>query len=429
LTSYEWLTSEILQQTELILDNKIFVRTINFNLDDPQRHLERFSMKEGALLETLANLNKSEVGLSYISLLRTLINSEFAETDFFSLWSKSIFFDVSSFLSKISLMFNSLRYLNKGSKGLEESSQSYSLYRMLATPELSHFVLYRSGLYSTKVLLYLSHPILRSLLKSYDDDWSFNIDFADQFVSLINFFESKLKILNDLKSELFISLFILLYLSNDLNIKGFSKSSFITLSNCLFTVVNKQRELYSLISQFLYDSNEEELAIFSAYNVLKRSFFFYSLGVLEGQRYSEWFQKNISNLLAREYERIWLSLLQKNFVKMLGPNQIVLRTYFIESRVITTRLLFNYFCRHLRQRKPVNTILGMILNELKRQKALIGFKILTSGRFTRRERALYKWQVFQRTPLSLYGSYLDFFAGVYKSRFGVCSFKFWFFKE
>jgi len=96
---------------------------------------------------------------------------------------------------------------------------------------------------------------------------------------------------------------------------------------------------------------------------------------------------------------------------------------------MTSKMLFNFFCRHLRKKRPLNRILNLVLGLIKKQKFLIGFKILTSGRFTRKERAHYKWIVHKKTPLSLYASKLDYFSGFFKSRFGVASFKIWVFKK
>jgi hypothetical protein len=411
-----------ISQGSVSFEDYLFVRAKG---EGCESNSAQFFTKEEELLNILHKFSGD-----YSSFFSVLNQKDFSDNDYYNFWIKSVLLDFNGLFSKISLVFDSLRYLTVSIVSEDETeSQPSSFLTLLSTPELSHYVIYRSGHYSTKVLLYLSHPLLRSLLKSFEDDWSSVLGFTQEFFYFISDIGTNLIYFNELKTEIILSINLLIFIFKLLpaliNFKGF----FDCFYKIFFKLLAEEKSEMLSLSNFLQEALEEEVTIFSAYSALKRALFYFSLTAVEIQRSNDWFQKNLSNILAREYEKIWLSLLQKRFSRMLTPNKLVLRAYFIESKVITTRLLFNYFCRHLRQRKPVNTILGMILNELKNQKALIGFKILTAGRFTRRERALYKWQVFQRTPLSLYGSYLDFFCGAYKSRFGVCSFKFWFFKE
>jgi len=69
----------------------------------------------------------------------------------------------------------------------------------------------------------------------------------------------------------------------------------------------------------------------------------------------------------------------------------------------------------------------LILNEF--YYYLLGFKILTSGRFSRKERAFYKIWTFGKLPLSTITKSIDYFAGTFKSKFGLCSVRVWLFKN
>lgn len=272
-------------------------------------------------------------------------------------------------------------------------------------PELSHFNIYRSGLYNTKIILFVSQPYLNTLLNT----------------SLENYFDWSDFLLDDDNdfSKIFVEKNVLFNVLQNIDLKNKKRLKIKDYFSLRFAFLNN---LYKFL-------NKNDFFYFEIFNNFKRSFFSFAFDTEYEGKENIW-SINLSVLLLSFFlEKTWLFLLSRMFSLYLHPSVVFFRVKLIDSQVITTRLLYNFFCRNLRQRKPVSTILNMIILELRNQESLVGFKILTSGRFTRRERALYKWQVYERTPLSLYNSYLDYYSGFYKSRFGVCSFKFWIFKE
>ena len=121
--------------------------------------------------------------------------------------------------------------------------------------------------------------------------------------------------------------------------------------------------------------------------------------------------------------------LNKIFNFYFKPLKVHIFIKLIDNKVISARLIYNFFIRNLRTRKSIGRLVNFILSDITLQNNLLGFKVLTSGRFTRKERAFYKWISVKRSPLSTYNSMLDYFAGTYKSRFGICGIKIWLFKK
>ena len=185
---------------------------------------------------------------------------------------------------------------------------------------------------------------------------------------------------------------------------------------------------FKLKKSLLYLILNNSFSIYRYYIKFKRFFFFSFIERFRLKRKLN-ILSNFSLLFIKNFfEKRWVFFL-KNIINKFIKFKLSFFIYFIPSNIMSSKMLFNFFCKHLRRKRPINRILNMILWDIKKQRMLIGFKILMAGRFTRKERALYKWIVHKQTPLSLYSSNLDYFSGFFKSRFGVSSFKIWIFKK
>jgi hypothetical protein len=316
----------------------------------------------------------------------------------------------------------------------KRNKRLFFFLRRYFLPELSHIVMYRNGMKCSKVLLYFSNPVLYNVLafkklkrklswkrklklkkRKFIKNLAYILKFNDRFnLKYIYFFFFKILLI------LFIFFPFFLYVNRKKHFLFNLKLSLFALKRKFFKKV--ARRISKIISK-------NSLSLFFYYIKFKRFFFFPFLNRREHKR-SLFFLSNFSFLFVKRFfESRWLFFVKAFVKKFLVNFKLNFNVYFVSFNVMTSRMLFNFFCRHLRRKKPLNRILNMILWDIKRQRMLVGFKILTAGRFTRKERALYKWMVHKKTPLSLYASNLDYFSGFFKSRFGVSSFKIWIFKK
>jgi hypothetical protein len=301
-------------------------------------------------------------------------------------------------------------------------------------PELSHLNIYRSGFYSAKILLYFSNPVIFNILafKKLKNkiSWKGNLLQKKKYWLKLYSFLVRFNNLFRFKRVIvffFRLLFILFFLFNFM-FKFLKMNFFFKIKKLYFNLkkkfnsVIKKKFLISLIQN-------SPLNLYNHYIKFKR-FFFYSFLFRFKLKRTLSTISNFSLVFAKSFfEKRWVFFLKGIIKKFLTNFNLSFIVYFISSNVMTSKMLFNFFCKHLRRKRPINRILNMILWDIKKQRLLIGFKILMAGRFTRKERALYKWIVHKQTPLSLYSSNLDYFSGFFKSRFGVSSFKIWIFKK
>jgi hypothetical protein len=377
------------------------------------------------------------------------------------------------------------RFKKKNKKFLIKRSKLRIDFRNLV-PELSHYILYRSGELNYKIFFYLTRRLLKKSLRFKK---AFNKKRQYSFGKKLRRFRFR-KSSSSIKRK---SKFHLRYsyknkkrrggLINILQGKKRLKKLKLRIKkrknkrNWLFLIRNlvrklKKKKLKGLI--FLYKYRKLKVLLFYYLHILsilckkrylasafifkklwvEKRISFKSLNKFNKKNFRFYFRikkffyylftrllmynnkKTIVNLkfLSNRFREIyfnnyWFFYFNRLINKFFSPYTFTSKIIFIRPINMSARLLFNFFCFHLRRRKSVGKILSLIMIDLKKQKSLLGFKIITSGRFTRRERALYKWYNSGRIPLSVYNTYLDFYVGTFKSRFGVCSLKIWIFKN
>lgn len=113
--------------------------------------------------------------------------------------------------------------------------------------------------------------------------------------------------------------------------------------------------------------------------------------------------------------------------KVLYPNIIFIGT---NSLVLTAALVSTYVRFKLRQYFPLKTIIYPLFSYLNSRFSnptnyFLGYKILCSGRFARRDRATYLWQSRRSVPFSTITAPVDFSSQIFTLKYSACSVKVW----
>ena len=99
--------------------------------------------------------------------------------------------------------------------------------------------------------------------------------------------------------------------------------------------------------------------------------------------------------------------------------------FLINNANITASLITRYFIRKLLHGFLVHEIIYPVLKDLKQNRNIQGFRLLCSGRFTRKQRAMIKWNRYKKMPLSTITANIDYSTSSIPLKFGVGAFKLW----
>lgn len=308
-------------------------------------------------------------------------------------------------------------------------------------PDISHFVIYRSGILSIKIILYFMHTAFEKMILR--EFYGKSSNFVSIYKSDILKYLSLYRIGSFIFDALYYPLFFIFLLFRFffkfcfvlLMFKDFFFFEFDIFLNFLFSsffsfynyYLELKRLFFYFSKKFIFIGNFVRIYLF-----LKRFFFFES-------RYRFLIPSKVSNnhylsnfklfIIERFFSGSVFFYLAQYMNTYFFPMKIIIKYKLLSSNSVSAYLLYLFFVRNLKSRKPINKIVSLVISDLRVKKGLIGFRILTSGRFTRKERAFYKWMSINRVPLSVYNSVVDYYAGVFKSRFGICSLRIWLFKK
>lgn len=331
------------------------------------------------------------------------------------------------------------------SRSLKKSGKLVWYKKKFFFPDVSHFVIYRSGILSVKVVLYFMHTVFEKTIfrESNRKQVDFLFSYKKNIVKYISLYRSWILFFDSLYYPLFfififfrlfskLCFFVLLFGSKQViefkEIFFFFKDLFFYFLNFFVFYVKVKRLLFLLVKNLIPD-----IFFSKVYFFFKR--FFFSISqvrfiFLFNLRSKIDFLSNFKLFLLERFFAKSIFFYLSDYLNFLFyPLKISICYKLLSSSSVSASLLFLFFVRNLKSRKPINKIVSMVLSDLKKQKGLLGFRILTSGRFTRKERAFYKWISINRVPLSVYNSIVDYYAGVFKSRFGICSLRIWLFKK
>jgi hypothetical protein len=125
--------------------------------------------------------------------------------------------------------------------------------------------------------------------------------------------------------------------------------------------------------------------------------------------------------LYRLYSQIITFSLKK--ISFYKSSHLMLRFYGLHNRNLNANFLLNYFIVKLGQYFILNDILEPIVHRLKSLPQMRGFRLIFSGRLTRKERAAYIVKSFKSMPLSTYKVKVDYASDFKIMKFGVVGIK------
>jgi hypothetical protein len=122
------------------------------------------------------------------------------------------------------------------------------------------------------------------------------------------------------------------------------------------------------------------------------------------------------------YSRILLFTLRKA-IFIPNDRRLIVRYYVMNNLNLNANYLLNYFIVKLGQYFKLNDIMIPIVQRLKRLNDLEGFRLIFSGRLTRKERAAYIVKSHKSMPLSTYKARVDYASDFKILKFGVVGIK------
>jgi hypothetical protein len=96
-----------------------------------------------------------------------------------------------------------------------------------------------------------------------------------------------------------------------------------------------------------------------------------------------------------------------------------------EETHLTPKFLTEFVIRKLKQRHVLKDIIRPLMRELGKHKGISGFKITCSGRFSRADRATFKWMKRGRVPLNNFRELVEYDYSEVTLRFGRVGVKIW----
>ncbi len=111
-----------------------------------------------------------------------------------------------------------------------------------------------------------------------------------------------------------------------------------------------------------------------------------------------------------------------------GKKNILFNVFSLNFLNITSDVISTYISLKLQQKYSLNWILRPVLKDLTtkvRKRLILGFKIVCSGRFTRKQIATYSWNKFGSLNISSFSSLVKYSESSVRLKYGLCGIKVW----
>ena len=260
-------------------------------------------------------------------------------------------------------------------------------------------------------------------------------------------------------------------ISNRLSINSFWNSNWVLVNN--FNYINVFKQDY-LLFQFLnwftkkskfgkFNIIISHYKVFRSFDKVFVNFYYYNAGLEEKKYYfqvnsllnllkkrsrSKTFSNNGSKVNSISKLRInslysyiikvvisnlYWYLINKSlsfFLSKLNHNSdtYYFNTYSLDFFNVTTDIIATYISLKLQQRYSLNWVLRPILKDLTskmKSKVFSGYKIVCSGRFTRKQIATYMWMKQGSLQLNNFSSLVKYSQASIKLKYGLCGIKVW----
>lgn len=108
--------------------------------------------------------------------------------------------------------------------------------------------------------------------------------------------------------------------------------------------------------------------------------------------------------------------------------KVIFNVYNLSFLNITSNVISTYITLKLQQKYSLNWILRPVIKDLTskvRKRLILGFKIVCSGRFTRKQIATYSWNKFGSLKISSFSSLVKYSESCVRLKYGLCGIKVW----
>ena len=159
---------------------------------------------------------------------------------------------------------------------------------------------------------------------------------------------------------------------------------------------------------------------------------------------------NLNNKISAKFEGIkfllyyfflikcfWIKifyLLSVFFKKLFYKYNLIFNLFLIKSKFLNSNLIANYIKKNLKKKETFRYVLKQVhrdffFNNKFFNSRILGYKIILSGRFTRKRRATYFWVHDNKTPFSTISVTVDYCFETLVLKFGICGLKIFIFKS
>lgn len=199
---------------------------------------------------------------------------------------------------------------------------------------------------------------------------------------------------------------------------NFQVTSLLTLLQKKKKAQLKQQRKFDLISPVVNSNiysieNKNNIGLSKYYKTKTRDIYIYLIRILISNLY--WYMLNNSL-------NYYLSKLSKH------NNQYFFNVYSLDFLNITTDIISTYISLKLQQKYSLNWILRPILKDLTnkiKSKVFLGYKIVCSGRFSRKQLATYMWMKQGSVKLNKFSNLIKYSQTAVKTKYGICGIKVW----
>ncbi len=153
-----------------------------------------------------------------------------------------------------------------------------------------------------------------------------------------------------------------------------------------------------------------------------------SFGDFASPRFKAFYKFVMKTIISSLYWQLINNALNFYFLKLDPKVQTQVNVFALDFLYVTADIISNYISLKLQQRHSLNWILRPIVKDLTtkvKKKIFLGYKIVCSGRFTRKQIATYMWLKQGSLKLNTFSSLVKYSEARVRLKYGACGVKVW----
>lgn len=189
------------------------------------------------------------------------------------------------------------------------------------------------------------------------------------------------------------------------------------------------------INFYYYNAGLEEkkfkFQVFFLFSLLKarRKVWYKNLKTISTKKVKNMYEYFLKVLVSQIYWYIINNCLSFYLTKLVNnKNNFYFNIYSLNFMNVNVDIISTYISLKLQQRHSLNWVLKPILKDLAnkvKKKVFLGYKIVCSGRFTRKQLATYQWTKKGSLHLSKFSSLVKYSEARVRLKYGLCGIKVW----